>query len=414
MTSRMSRLRSLSPTEAAAQQNTRNKYIYAVPILLVSLVSFVVQTELSAYIQDDLGWNKAYCMMYFTHGSWVVLWPGLMLCMKLQKWNMPWKTYWERQVQLIRTTDIMIQTQKVDLTRSSGLPRKGVEDQWLKHLIRTTTYITLALTVAGISWYVAVDMTTPSDLTAIYNCNAFFAYVFSVPILKEKLRLDKSIAVGIAIAGVMVVVYGGEQEDEGDDTPESGTRFIGNVIIGVGAVLYGFYEVLYKRFACPPEGVSPHRSMVFAMAFASCIGFFTLTVLWVPLPFLHWSGLEPFEMPTGRTGFLVCISVLSNAIFSGSFLVLISLTSPVLSGVAALLTIFLVAIVDWLWKHKAFGLEALFGGGMIIVAFFMLSWSSYKEMAEHEKEKEVEIDFSDSGDDLESMLDGEEAREARR
>jgi hypothetical protein len=34
--------------------------------------------------------------------------------------------------------------------------------------------------------------------------------------------------------------------------------------------------------------------------------------------------------------------------FSGAFLALISLTSPVLSSVAALLTIFIVAIVDQL------------------------------------------------------------------
>ena len=68
--------------------------------------------------------------------------------------------------------------------------------------------VTCALTLAGGSWYVAVDLTTASDLTAIYNCSAFFAYAFAVPMLKEKLKLSKALAVGIAIVGVLVVAYG--------------------------------------------------------------------------------------------------------------------------------------------------------------------------------------------------------------
>jgi hypothetical protein len=83
------------------------------------------------------------------------------------------------------------------------------------------------------------------------------------------------------------------------------------------------------------------------------------------------------------------------AAFSGSFLILISLTSPVISSVAALyvplrsfcsgccanevfsldsLTIFLVAIVDWYipdknGKHKALAPAAIVGGLIIVRAF---------------------------------------------
>ncbi|CRK25780.1 hypothetical protein BN1708_018186, partial [Verticillium longisporum] len=110
------------------------------------------------------------------------------------------------------------------------------------------------------------------------------------------------------------------------------------MVIGVGSVLYGLYEVLYKRWACPPEGCAPLRGVVFANTFGSCIGLFTLCVLWVPLPLLHWTGLETFALPTGHTAWMLFFSVIANATFAGSFLVLISLTSPVLSSVASLLT----------------------------------------------------------------------------
>jgi hypothetical protein len=76
--------------------------------------------------------------------------------------------------------------------------------------------------------------------------------------------------------------------------------------------------------------------------------------------------------------------------FSGSFLVLISLTSPVLSSVAALLTIFIVAIVDQLLPpplNSPLTPAAIVGGILIIGAFLLLSWATYKEMDEERRHK---------------------------
>jgi hypothetical protein len=80
----------------------------------------------------------------------------------------------------------------------------------------------------------------------------------------------------------------------------------------------------------------------------------------------------------------------SRAAFSGSFLVLISLTSPVLSSVAALLTIFIVAIVDQLLPpplNSPLTPAAIVGGILIIGAFLLLSWATYKEMDEERRHK---------------------------
>jgi drug/metabolite transporter (DMT)-like permease len=315
---------------------------------------------------------------------------------------MPWETFWRRHVYLVRTTAQMVETQELSVPRNQRSP--------VPYMLRMTAFVTCALTVAGGSWYVAVNLTSPSDLTAIYNCSAFFAYAFSVPLLKEKLRFDKSLAVGVAIIGVLIVAYGdavptkhggksGGSVGGGDPNNEANNRVAGNLIIGVGSVLYGFYEVLYKKLACPPEGTSPGRGMIFANTFGSLIGSFTLLVLWIPLPILHITGLELFELPRGEAAWMLFISVIANATFSGSFLVLISLTSPVLSSVAALLTIFLVAIVDWAWTGVPLSPAAVVGGLLIIAAFLLLSWSTYKEMAEERRKKQIDLTESDSDKD---------------
>lgn len=60
---RRSTFRERDPT-AAADLATKRKYTYAAFFLVLSLISFTVQTETAVYIQHTLKWNKAYCMLY--------------------------------------------------------------------------------------------------------------------------------------------------------------------------------------------------------------------------------------------------------------------------------------------------------------------------------------------------------------
>ncbi len=259
---------------------------------------------------------------YLTHSSWSLLWPFMVLWLRIKNWNKPWRVFWRRHLFILRCTAQMVESQTLHL------PPRESQKSPVPYMLRTTCLLTTALTIAGGSWYVAVDLTSASDLTAIYNCSAFFAYAFSVPLLHEKLRFDKIFSVGVAIAGVLIVAYGdgssvkqsgspGEtlsrdlnSESEGGDLPY---RAVGNLIIGVGSVLYGLYEVLYKRLACPPEGTSPGRGMIFSQFLGSLVGAFTLLVLWIPLPILHVTGLETFLLPRGETAWMLLISVLANA-----------------------------------------------------------------------------------------------------
>ncbi|ODH48976.1 hypothetical protein GX48_04909 [Paracoccidioides brasiliensis] len=59
---RNSTLRSRTP-EYDSKHATQRKYYIASFFLVLSLISFVVQTETAVYIQHDLGWEKPYCML---------------------------------------------------------------------------------------------------------------------------------------------------------------------------------------------------------------------------------------------------------------------------------------------------------------------------------------------------------------
>jgi drug/metabolite transporter (DMT)-like permease len=240
--------------------------------------------------------------------------------LRIQNWSQPFPVFWRRHTQMLRQIALTVEHQTLHPT-----PRQQ-QNSPVRYMVKMTIFITCALTLAGGSWYVAVNQTTASDLTAIYNCSAFFAYAFSIPILHEKVRTSKVVAVAIAIAGVFIVAYGdvspakhgsksggGAGGDKAPPSHEAENRAFGNLVIGVGSVLYGFYEVLYKRLACPPEGASPNKGIVFANMFGSLIGLFTICVLWIPLPVLHYMGWEEFALPRGEQASMMAISVLANA-----------------------------------------------------------------------------------------------------
>lgn len=291
-------------------QATRKKYVLASFFLGVSLVSFVIQTETAVYIQRELDWHKPYCMLWLTHSSWMLLWPLQLAFLRWRERGIPWDQFWQSHVHLLYTTAQMVQSDELHVSHWNALVSP------ISYMVRTTASIASALTIAGCTWYIAIVLTTPSDLTAIYNCSAFFAYVFSVPLLAEKVRVDKLLSVAVAIVGVFFVAYSSSQHQAGgtnEQAQEAQHRLLGNIVIGIGSVLYGLYEVMYKRYACPPEGTSTKRGMIFSNAFGSLIGFFTFAVLWIPLPFLHFSGLEVLEWPNYKASIYLLVSTFSNA-----------------------------------------------------------------------------------------------------
>ena len=75
-----------------------------------------------------------------------------------------------------------------------------------------------------------------------------------------------------------------------------------------------------------------------------------------------------------------------------------------LSSVAALLTIFMVALVDQLLPpplHNSLSHAAIIGGLLIIIAFGVLSYSTYREMDEERQKKATLEAIEDSDIDIE-------------
>lgn len=371
-------------TDKSVVETSKSAYIYAIGIALpISLMCFTVQTELAQYIQAKLHYEKPYFMLYITHGSWWLNGVGMWCFLRLRSPTTP------SSVTTMRMWKDCVDTARVIATNANHA-------HWnlAAHMTLIIFCCGICLTIAGGTWYVAVNLTTASDLSAIYNASAFFAYAFSIPILHERIRTDKVVAVIISIVGVLVIAYGDRATGD-DESTDAGRRILGNIIIAVGAVLYGLYEVLYKKYGCPPDQYDPNRSIVFANAIATGLGLFTLTIMWIPIPILHILGWETFELPPKSALIALILSIAANFVYSSCLLAMISLTSPVLSSVACLLSIFVVAIVDTQITGEPLSAAAMVGGLLISVGFAILSWATYIEMKEEAHMRQAEQDEED-------------------
>ncbi|CCE78612.1 Piso0_000637 [Millerozyma farinosa CBS 7064] len=462
----------LAPNADAASHSqgdfSRSKVIFVTLLFLLSLASFVAQTEFTSEAYK-IGFEEPVVLLLVTHGSWWILWPVQVFSVSFwrtlsetrkqitkkrkrtgeahtrllergeahlepasvvperlpttRRFN-PWRTYKKnivKQVHTVYHTSILIYEANVHndtsvyncndligknprISNSTSVFtcfKSFASTPSFKYIFSRATLIAFLLTLAGATWYAAMSLTDPSDVTAIYNCSAFTAYAFAIPILKERFSILKASSVIIAVAGVFIVAYSGS--DNGAKAASAKVeypyRLWGNLLILTGAVLYGYYEVLYKKYLCIPahlvKVITPRRQSTFANFVMGIFGFITCLILGITIFVGHVSGIHKFNFfdygsDTTRIWLYISGSIVSNLLFSASFLSLMALTSPVLSSVSSLLTIFLIGIVEWFFFGNSLTSLQLLGDFLVIIGFVILTAASWKEISEGDDHDEIE------------------------
>jgi drug/metabolite transporter (DMT)-like permease len=167
-------------------------------------------------------------------------------------------------------------------------------------------------------------------------------------------------AVFLATAGVLIIVYAGStpsvtQSEVATRTP---APFVGDLLTLVASVVYGLYQVLYKKYVALPsnselaagsvrythiptsveqaideETLSPpllaSNEIAFSLPFGlhpnfltTCIGVCTLFVLWIPIPILHYYGIEEFALPSNMVTVAAIAGICAaGVVFNAGFMV---------------------------------------------------------------------------------------------
>lgn len=176
----------------------------------------------------------------------------------------------------------------------------------------------------------------------------------------------------IATLGVVAVVYGGSTLAESEPPADSvavtsfkpSAPLVGDLLTLVASIGYGLYQVLYKKYAALPsdpeiasealyeqicndgindtsgayelpgredlgDAVYPPPFGLHPNLLTSVVGFLTLIILWIPIPVLHYFGIESFRFPENATTTLAISGIaISGVIFNAGFMVRSILSMP--------------------------------------------------------------------------------------
>ncbi|KAG2023516.1 hypothetical protein CC2G_001162 [Coprinopsis cinerea AmutBmut pab1-1] len=324
----------------------------AIAIFVFTLLAFVVESQFTQYVQTDLGYRQPFFIFYLVHASFTIIFP-------LHLAYLTWTSGYPASA-ILKGLYIAI-TKHLSPKTSGSSSFKFPRSEFTKLI----TLLTIGITCPGLLWFAAISLATVSDVTAIWNTNAFFAYLISVKLFRLKWETRKLFAVVLATIGTLVVVYGGvssstpEEVAKVVDPPTSTVikpkaPLIGNLLTLVASFGYGLYQVLYKIYAALPSDPEVSSDILYEQILdeadgseeiepinqtgmqdalypppfglhpnflTSIMGFITFVVLWIPIPILHWTGIEPFAWPSNwLTVFSIAGIALGGVVFNAGFM----------------------------------------------------------------------------------------------
>jgi len=215
----------------------------AIGLFIFTLIAFVTETQLTEYVQTNLGYRQPFFLLYLVHSSFTIIFPlHLLYLLATTKYN---------AISLFKGLRVAITNHLLDQRFTPT-----VKFPYYK-FFQLAIVLTAGITIPALLWFAAVSLASVSDVTAIWNTNAFFAYIISVKLFKWRWEAQRLVAVCLATLGVVAVVYGGTTPTKTGTT--SGFVFkptaplFGDLLTLVASFVYGLYQVLYKVYATLPS-----------------------------------------------------------------------------------------------------------------------------------------------------------------
>ncbi|KAF9923454.1 hypothetical protein FBU30_006515 [Linnemannia zychae] len=231
--------------------------------------------------------------------------------------------------------------------------------------------------------------TTVASSTILASMSGFFTLAIGAMLKTESFSTLKLIAVCASVAGVALVSESDRSDSPSNDllqidpkTPSA--PLFGDFLALMSAMFYGCYTVLLKVKI-------QNESRVNMPLFFGFVGLFNLVLLWPMFGVLHWTGIEPFELPSDtKVIWMIGINAIVGT-FVSDYLWLLSMlmTSPLVVTLGLSLTIPLALLGDVVGYGRVLGVSYWVGAGLVLAGFFGVNGVALSEQeADREEEEE--------------------------
>ncbi|KAF9911131.1 hypothetical protein EC991_004685 [Linnemannia zychae] len=277
------------------------------------------------------------------------------------------------------------------LEEGLSLSSKHDEDLPLSHREIAELSFTFCILWFAANWATNASLayTTVASSTILASMSGFFTLAIGAILKTESFSTLKLIAVCASVAGVALVSESDRNESPTNDLLDPKAPIaplFGDFLALMSAMFYGCYTVLLKVKI-------QNESRVNMPLFFGFVGLFNLVLLWPMFGVLHWTGIEPFELPADtKVVWMIGINAIVGT-FVSDYLWLLSMlmTSPLVVTLGLSLTIPLALLGDVVGYGRVLGAAYWVGAGLVLAGFFGVNGVALSERDEAEREEEVAI-----------------------
>lgn len=217
-------------------------------------------------------------------------------------------------------------------------PSTEPEGLTLRETVRLSLEFCILWFLANYFAAACLEYTTVASSTILSSTSSIWTLFIGALLHVERFTLRKFLGVMATLAGIALIssvdVSGSTDDNRGSfphKTPHE--LAIGDAMAFVSAVLYGFYAVFMKKRI-------GDESRVNMPLFFGLVGMFNIVLLWPGLFILHFTGIEPFELPpTNRIFVIVLVNSAASLVSDFCWAYAMLLTSPLIVTVGLSLTI---------------------------------------------------------------------------
>ncbi|ORZ22303.1 hypothetical protein BCR42DRAFT_368080 [Absidia repens] len=261
----------------------------------------------------------------------------------------------------------------------------------LNELIRISSYFCTLWFIANYCTNASLAYTTVGSSTILSSMSGLFTLAFGIFFKVERFTWLKMLSVGVSFIGVVLVSWS-------DQLTTATTHGVHNKLVGdlfalTGAIFYGAYTVLLKRWI-------DDESRIDMPTFFGFVGLFNVSLFWPFFFILHWTGVESFSLPyNSKLWIMITINAFVGTFLSDYLWLLATLlTSPLVVTLGVTLTVPLALIGDIILKHIFPGVQYIAGACLVVAGFLVVNISSLHDQAEIKSDNQGDHEMIPSGD----------------
>ncbi|TFB04019.1 putative vacuolar membrane protein [Trichoderma ghanense] len=241
-----------------------------------------------------------------------------------------------------------------------------------------------------------LEHTSVASVTILTSTSSVWTLVFGSLFGVETFSLRKLIGVVASLAGIVLISMvdlSGTSDDNRGSFPHKtpGQIALGDAMAFLSAVVYGIYVTVMKRRVGDEDKVN-------MQLFFGLVGLFNLVLLWPLFFILHWTGMEPFELPpTSQIWAIIIINAVASFVSDISWALAMLLTTPLVVTVGLSLTIPLSLIGEMVQYQQYSSFVYWIGAAVVFVSFVFVNHETKEEDTGKVATGATDVDADDEG-----------------